>query len=312
MDYARFGLLAICMGAVGCPSSEGGGNDTETDGGTSDTTGGPGGNTVTITGASASSTMSGSTTTDPATTDAPTDTSESESMTSPTSTTGDPPGMGCCEPHAGPGCNEPDVQTCVCKTLPECCVFEWDQPCVDAAMMDCMATCMGVDTGNETGPSDCELQQIELAAAEATLTGDWYVTMSMIKGVEIAAVNPPGDGSAAFTVPIPCMDTWHVWVRSIDAGSADSYFVTLDAEPDPPAIFEVDCTEEPFQAEYRWTQLNWRDNADPMNPGMPCEYVEDPWTADWDEGDHTIEFTFRDAYALSRVIVTNDPDFVPE
>jgi hypothetical protein len=253
--------------------------------------------------------MSGSTTTEPSTTEPPT-TTEPESSSS---STGEPGDSGCCEPHAGPGCNEPDVQTCVCKTLPECCVFEWDQPCVDAAMMDCEATCMGVDTGDTTGPSDCELQQIELAAAEdGELTGGWEVTMSAIKGIEIVAMGQgENSGTVTFTVPIPCMDTWHIWVRAIDFQQSDTFFVTLDAEPDPPAIFEVECTGGPAQAEYRWTQLNWRDNSDPMNPAPLCEYLEDPWTAEWDEGDHTIELGYRDSYALSGVIVTNDPDYVP-
>lgn len=308
MDWARLGLVAICVGAAGCPSAGTEGTGSDTDDASTGTTSGSD-NTVTLTAAS-TSTMSGSTSTDPATTEAPTDTSESESMSS--STTGDPGGSGCCEVHGTPGCNEPEVQACVCKALAECCVFTWDEPCVDAAMTDCEATCMAVDTGEETGPSDCDPQQIEIAATEATLSGDWFVTNSQIKGgAEIVAAEPPYNGSVLFTVPIPCTDTWHVWVRSIDAGSADSYFVTLDGEPSPPAIFEVDCTMEPFgNPVYRWTQLNWRDN-DPMNPPQPCEYLEDPWTADWDEGDHTIELTFRDAYALSRIIVTNDPDFEP-
>jgi hypothetical protein len=310
MDRDRLGLLLACLALAACPSSNGGGGNGETDTDGEDTTGGPGGNTLPVT---MTSTGSSTTTTDPATTDMTMSTSASDSMSS--SSTGEPGGSGCCEPHGGPGCNEPDVQTCVCKTLPECCVFEWDQPCVDAAMMDCDATCMAVDTG-DTGTADCELQQIELGAvADASLSGGWMAVNSTIKGGQEVAAISMGDtsGSVLFTVPIPCMDTWYVWVRFLDAGGADSYFVTLDAEPDPPAIFEGDCTQEPFGTpEYGWRLLNWRDNSDPMNPGNPCEYLEDPWTADWDMGDHTVEFTFREAYALSRILVTNDPDFVPE
>ena len=310
MDRDRLCLLVACFALAACPAPGEGGSGTESEG--DDTTGSTGGATLSTTAATASGTMSASTTTEPTTTEPPTSTTEPETTSS---STGDPPGSGCCDPHAGPGCNEPDVQTCVCKTLPECCVFEWDQPCVDAAMMDCAATCMGVETGDETGPSDCELQQIELVASEdGVLDGGWEITDSMIKGTEIVAMSQGADsGTVTFTVPIPCMDTWHIWVRAIDAGQFDSFFVRLDAEPDPPGIFEVECTNEPFDNPvYRWTQLNWRDNSNPKEPAPPCEYLEDPWTAEWDEGDHTIELGYRDSYALSRVIVTNDPDFVPE
>ena len=56
-------------------------------------------------------------------------------------------GEGCCERHAGGGCNEPEVAACVCKTDAVCCTFDWDDACVDLARNSCDATCEAVDEG---------------------------------------------------------------------------------------------------------------------------------------------------------------------
>jgi hypothetical protein len=278
--------------------------DSEDEGG--DTTGGPGSATLPGTSMTATATMTASTSTS---TTPMTDTMDTstESDTDP-DTTMDPETMSCCEPHSTASCDQRDVSTCVCKELAKCCVFEWDQTCVDAALDSCDAVC-DEDPTTTTGPSDCELEQIEMVAADADLSGAWATATSMVGEGEILVVNPPFDGAASWTVPIPCDDNWRVWVRSFDQGNNDTFHVTVDAEPDPPAIFESDCGPEPmFSGEYRWTLLNWRDFEEPF----PCTYLEDPWVLDLDEGDHVIEFTFRESTALGRIIVTNDPAFDPE
>jgi hypothetical protein len=43
----------------------------------------------------------------------------------------------------------------------------------------------------------------------------------------------------------------------------------------------------------------------------PCEYVENPWAPDWMAGVHQIEFSFREATAMGRILITNDQDYVP-
>ena len=111
-------------------------------------------------------------------------------------------------------------------------------------------------------------------------------------------------GSVTHQVEIPCDDTFYLWVRYWEQGDADSYFVALDAEPEPPAIFEADCT--PMGNGWGWSLLNWRDQNEPL-----CTYVEDPWAPQWEAGTHTIEFTYRESLGLGRVIVTNDPMFIP-
>jgi hypothetical protein len=48
-------------------------------------------------------------------------------------------GDSCCEAHESPGCNDPEIEACVCDNDPWCCGMggadnnsgEWDQFCVD-------------------------------------------------------------------------------------------------------------------------------------------------------------------------------------
>ncbi len=121
-DLLRWiGLLAFAP-LVGCVASF---VDADTDGGSS------GSSTTSVT----------------STTDAPTTAGSSSSGRGPSSsgeaTTagGLPPGSGCCEPHAGPGCDESAVQECVCDQNAACCGFDWSQECVDVAQGSCAATC---------------------------------------------------------------------------------------------------------------------------------------------------------------------------
>lgn len=254
-------------------------------------------------------------TTDPATTDTPVDTSgDPETSGNPETTAG---GEGCCDVHRTPGCDEDAVSACVCDAAPECCVFGWAENCVELAMTTCEATCRSGE--DSTGPSedsstgapggDCEeLVQIELTAEDAVLDG-WELVQSMFveEGTVAGIIFDNGfpQGTVTWDLDIPCNDTFHVWVRGRNAGSNDSYFARLDGGPDPAPIFELDCEGGD---DYRWRELNWRD---PEN-GLPCEYVEDPWLADWEAGAHQVQLEYRESPGVSRLIVTNDDAFVPE
>ena len=166
-------------------------------------------------------------------------------------------------------------------------------------------------TGDEstTGvPVACgEDHVLKRGAADAEVSGDWFTVMSMLGEGMIAKIDPNEgtDGAVVWSVEIPCTATWHVWVRSWDQGDDDSYFVQLDGEPQPAAIFEGDCDQNGNN--YVWKRLNWRD---PVN-ARQCQYVEDPWTADWAAGPHEVRFTYRESVNLARIIVTNDAAFVP-
>ena len=106
---------------------------------------------------------------------------------------------------------------------------------------------------------------------------------------------------------MPCDDTYWIWVRYYNQGSNDSYFIKLDGGPDEVAIFEGDCEGGGgMQGNYGWNDINWR-----AEDGGPCEYVEDPWPQDWAAGVHEVTLSYRESIAVARIIVTNDPDFVP-
>jgi hypothetical protein len=219
----------------------------------------------------------------------------------------------CCEVHESPSCNEEAVVDCVCAREAFCCAFEWDQNCVDMAMNACMATCEGPGTTTDepttTGAGEAcnEIVQFEMLPSEATHSGAWELGMSMVGEGEISALNQMGgtEGSILYEPEIPCDDTWYIWVRYWEQGAEDSYFATVDGEPMPEAIFEGDCTGG--GQGYNWRALNWRDPV----AGGPCEYVADPWAPDWTTGTHQLEFTFRESLAMGRILITNDPAFVP-
>lgn len=234
-----------------------------------------------------------------------------EPTTGPDDTTGGG-SDGCCEPHGTPGCNEEAVVECVCAQEASCCAFEWGQDCVDLATGACMATCKGMpgtttdEPGTTGGPMGAcnEVITFEMLPSEATYSGGWMLGMSMLGEGEIAQYNQFGGGSFVYEPDIPCDDTWYIWARARDNGPNDSYFATLDGEPVPEAIFEGDCTNG--GDDYHWAVLNWRDQA-----AMACDYVANPWAPDWTAGVHQIEFSFREALAMGRILITNDQDYVP-
>ena len=70
--------------------------------------------------------------------------------------------LGCCQRHDEPGCQDPDVESCICDAMPECCTDAWTEACiVEGVNFGCME-CMGrepdanadggnVDDGNADG-----------------------------------------------------------------------------------------------------------------------------------------------------------------
>lgn len=167
----------------------------------------------------------------------------------------------------------------------------------------------GGGSSESTGPVSTKCAEIvtfEMMPAQATLSGGWSLARSMVGEGEIASYDAKvGGGSVLYEPDIPCDATWHIWARYWDNGNLDSYLATLDGQPAPAAIFEGDCTNGQANV-YDWAQLNWRDEA-----AGACVYVEDPWTPQWDAGVHAIEFSFRESIAMGRILITNDPAFVP-
>lgn len=47
-------------------------------------------------------------------------------------------GQDCCATNHGPGCNDHEVQACVCEVLPSCCTTNWDDTCLMLVeLLDC-------------------------------------------------------------------------------------------------------------------------------------------------------------------------------
>jgi hypothetical protein len=284
----------------------------DTDSATEGATSSDGGSSVTI-GMTTSMTTAPMTTapmtTDAVTSDATLDPTGEATAADSSSTGGG--GSGCCEVHAEAGCDEETVATCVCDAAPDCCVFGWEKNCVDVAMNQCDATCMGTEesSGSSTGASvgACDdVVEIDLEATDAVLSGGWEIIMSMVGEGMVAAMQqaPEDDAAVHWDIDVPCDDDWYIWVRGTDFGDQDSFLATLDGEPQPAPIFELECT--PGGDAYVWTRLNQRDPDD-----ANCEYVEDPWVATWATGTHAFELGFREAQAVARIVVTNDEAFVP-
>jgi hypothetical protein len=151
---------------------------------------------------------------------------------------------------------------------------------------------------------------LEISSEEAELDG-WTGMQTMFMG-ESWVIRPdtPDDPqntsgeTATFEIDVPCADTWHVWVRVYDAQNRDSLFVQVDGEPQPPPIFEAECTDAGDG--FVWAQLNQR-----LEGAAACEHAIDPWTFDWDAGSHDLVFMPRETPALGRLVVTNDPDYAP-
>ena len=165
------------------------------------------------------------------------------------------------------------------------------------------------DASSTTGMNGAcaDIVTFELQPSDAIMSGAWAVGMSMLGEGEIATITNPQngtDGSILYTPDIPCDDTWYIWVRALDQGQNDSYFATLDGEPNPAAIFEGDCTQNGNS--YKWAALNWRDQG-----AQACNYVENPWAPMWTAGTHEIEFEYREVQGMGRILITNDPDLVP-
>jgi hypothetical protein len=151
--------------------------------------------------------------------------------------------------------------------------------------------------------------EVVVVAEEAVITGDWTLaTSEMGEGMYL---NPNGSelggnqGTATFTVDVPCADDWYVWTRFYDNYNHDSWYIRVDGEPgSKEAIFEGDCT--PVGGYWDWAVMNYREIL-----SLTCSYVHDPWVQAWEPGEHTVQFEIRDHASIARIIVVNDPAFTP-
>ena len=66
--------------------------------------------------------------------------------------------LGCCQRHDEPGCQDPEVEACICDVMPECCTDGWSEACivegVDLGCMECTGREPGADDGKDDGNAD--------------------------------------------------------------------------------------------------------------------------------------------------------------
>ena len=81
----------------------------------------------------------------------------------------DDPAKGhCCDPHEGAGCNDAETEACLCNKDPYCCIYEWDEICVELTNVYCDA-CGGFDNGDcctPNGSPGCEGPAVQQCVCE--------------------------------------------------------------------------------------------------------------------------------------------------
>ena len=109
-------------------------------------------------------------------------------------------------------------------------------------------------------------------------------------------------GTAAWSVDVAEPGTYYVWGRvRADSDIHDSFFVKVDSGAED--IFDV--AENKWSPNWQWSRLNGRG-------GTEVPLTIDPRTFSLSAGSHTLTFRGREVSTwLDRVIVTDDPTFVP-
>jgi hypothetical protein len=158
------------------------------------------------------------------------------------------------------------------------------------------------DGDGDPNPACAGDEFIAIDVGDFASANGWAITQSQIlMGAEVLAWDQQTQAATVtWDIEVPCADTWHVWVRGLDQGNNDSYFVSVDGQPDPAVIFELACDAGPQQGTYLWRELNYR----ALNAGA-CVYLFDPWTQDWEAGTHQLTLRYRESIAIAGLWVTN-------
>ena len=109
-------------------------------------------------------------------------------------------------------------------------------------------------------------------------------------------------GSARWNFSVPASGSYYVWCRVLaTSATTDSFFAT----PQGSGTDVYDLAEGSWSPDWQWSILNGR-----AGTGIPLTL--DPRVVTLQAGSNWIEFGGReDASKIDRIIVTNDPDFVP-
>lgn len=104
------------------------------------------------------------------------------------------PARDCCQKHEAPGCDAPDVETCVCEAIDACCTDGWSSECVEKAS-HCNAGCaMSSTTQLTDSGSDSDSMSGTSGGATGTTDGGTTTdggggtTMGMSSCCDVSAV----------------------------------------------------------------------------------------------------------------------------
>jgi PKD repeat protein len=128
--------------------------------------------------------------------------------------------------------------------------------------------------------------------ADAAASGGRYVTVAAGNNSKTA---PPSNGHAALSFSVPTAGNYRVWGRVIAANDGDdSFWVRMDGGP------WINWNEIALGTSWHWVRVH--------DSGAGNAVVTFPLSV----GAHTLTFAYReDGTRLDRVLVTNDPAFVP-
>ena len=125
---------------------------------------------------------------------------------------------------------------------------------------------------------------------------------------EYIATTTSEQGAGTFEFTVPADAEVMVWcrVRTV-AGSADSFYVTLDGEPSTRDIY--DAAEEESSDAWQWTSLCGRGG---VTNGYDLAFSVAPRIFQLAAGEHTLTFEGRElGTRLDALVITSDPDFDP-
>jgi hypothetical protein len=176
-------------------------------------------------------------------------------------------------------------------------------------------------SSESTGPPDttmavdpCDgLFVKEIALVEdAVVVAPMEKFMSDMEEALVAISTVAEAGTVTFTIDLECDGVYSLWGRALDLekgahpNDPDSFYVQVDGGPESTWVYG--CQTEDLVENYNWLRVRaWGNNC--MNPVD----VTPTLTA----GSHTFRFRNREAgnqnevAALSRIVLTNDPAYVP-
>ncbi len=114
-----------------------------------------------------------------------------------------PPAAACCEPHDSPGCDQPDIEACVCEGAPECCEGPWTAGCSDAVELFGCGSCGGgegpcCEAHAGPGCDDPEVSSCVCADDPACCDSEWDV--QCVDEVELFGCGLCGGGDSCCEV----------------------------------------------------------------------------------------------------------------